>query len=239
MTPPTVQFIPAPAAGGPTLVIHDDFTIASTGLVIDNSTTRLPNTVDNGNEWRLHRSTDTTTEWSIGGTSTGTAPRTTQHLYVSENGSYNFDNEVVLDVGGSSYTIEAVFCPIISPNAQTGLVLSSVGTGSTHFVRLDMNQSDGRIRVRDNVAATDLATLIASHTWDRTAFHYVTATISGTSIESIEVYEGTDNTGTLITSTSSAVSMASSGTFCGFVAHAANESGPQGSASLYDFKVYT
>jgi hypothetical protein len=239
MTPPTVQFIPAAAAGGPTLVIHDDFTIASTGLVIDNSTTRLPNTVDNGNEWRLHRSTDTTTEWSIGSIPSGTAPQTTKHLYVSENGSNNYDNEVVLDVGGSSYTIEAVFCPLISANAQTGLVLSSVGTGSTHFVRLDMNQQSGRILVRDNVASSVLDTLIASYSWDRTKFHYVTATISGTSIDSIEVYEGTDNTGTLIASTSSAVSMASSGTFCGFVAHASQESGPQASASLYDFKVYT
>jgi hypothetical protein len=238
MTPPTVQFIPAAGAGGPTLVIHDDFTIASPGLVIDNATTRLPNTIDNGNEWRLHRSTDTTTEWSIGSTATGTAPQTTKHLYVSENGTNNFDNEVVLDVGGSSYTIEAVFCPLISANAQTGLVLSSVGTGSTHFVRLDMNQSNGLIRVFDHISSTTLDTLIASYTWDRTAFHYVTATISGTSIDSVEVYEGTDNTGTLIANTSSSVSMSSSGTFCGFMAHASQEL-PQGSASLYDFKVYT
>lgn len=232
------------AAAGPVLVFHDDFTAESAAInpAIDNSTTRAPNTVGGGTyALELHRTTDTTTEWSIGKAGTGNAVETASRLWVSANGTSNFDNEVVFDIGQTSYVLEAIFCPKINTNAQLGLIVSS---DKTDYTRIDLNQQSGLIRIYTPSGTT--TELLSSFSLSRDKFYFLQATIEADVVTSVKCYEGNNTdissanptTGTEVLNWSGSIACAGAGTYCGWTAQQSNEV-VNSAVFLFDFKGYT
>jgi len=120
--PPTVQFIPA--AGGLTLVIHDDFSIGVTGPLSG----RTPNIVDNGSNWTTYNS------------ETYEVNSVSSRVYASNDGT-DASKATTLDAGSSTYTVQAI---LSSPNwtgsARVGVVgFFTNGTdGSETFAKFDL-----------------------------------------------------------------------------------------------------
>ena len=177
MSPPTVQFIPA-AAAGVSLVIHDEF--SGTGGLSG----RTPDTVDNGNTWTVE---------------SGTSYTVTGGVTYAISGS---NSPVSIDCGASTYDIELIGRCSTATRTRHGVITHYTdGNNYAGFYVEATNIMYKREVVGGSVTNTSIATGV---TLDSNTEYLWSVSISGTSYSvNIErASDGANQTGPLTGSVS-------------------------------------
>ena len=208
--PPNVIFVPA--AAGLSLIIHDDFAIASDGSLSG----RTPNIVDNGNTWTTYNGETYTVQASSG------------TVFASNDGS-DFSKATTLDSGATTYKIEALLsCPSWT-SSLCGVVLALTSGTDTSETFAKIDTSGGVFRCVEYSSGSASVTSLGSVTVG-----------SGERWLDVEV-SGTSYTATLFNQTRTSTVASGSGTLSISPTTVVGLNLVSASTNTYctDFKVYT
>jgi hypothetical protein len=190
MTPPTVQFIPAAAAGGLTLVIHDEFNGRGSG-----DTTMIgwtPDQVDNGNTW----TEPSNHVWST--SAHGFKVNSSGYAYKInyDQSASPFDDKVIIDCGTSGDVRIESRCLGGDQDLAGLCIWASTTSDSPGIVARFRRFNNGQfiVLVNDGSTSTILKNITnLSNTFDLVNPCFLTMELSGTDL-TVELYENDETT---------------------------------------------
>ncbi len=212
------NFLAAPSSSSDIFDIDFTAMTSSGDAYVDGSTTAaIPGTSLTFQNWGV----STNTVWKVGngGTSGAEPYKSTVHLYKSANGSNQFNDGIVTDVGTlSAFVMEGVIAEGgTNDSADYGFLVACDLSGSNVIRGGIINGSENSLKLRTKTdGGSYVDTVVAIQAINSADRQFMRTTFDGTTI-TVEAWDGTDDTGTKLGTVTRDVTGLNMGTYFGFL----------------------